>query len=173
MKFFEKDYKFLIIMMVMMLTLVACNSTNKVSDSDEDLFKFKNTLIGSNSAVGQIVHQLPANDKLDKMMLETEQEPYGLSLNYKNDNNPLSPDDWEQTIVYNASFIFALIPNVDRITFTVEEKTYVIHREFLQKWYDGHVLVEFESTNDLKEFIGKYISDQQKMDQLFEVVANQ
>ncbi|SFE69922.1 protein of unknown function [Paenibacillus algorifonticola] len=172
MKFFWKDCKFLVIMMLMTLTLVACNSTNKIPDSGEDLFKFKNTLIGSNSAVGQIVHQLPANDKLNKMMLETDQEPYGLSLNYKNVNNSLSLDDLEHTIVYNASFIFALIPNVDRITFTVEEKTYVIHREFLQEWYDGHVLEEFESTDDLKEFIGKYISNKQKMDQLFKVVAN-
>ncbi|MFB9331138.1 DUF4825 domain-containing protein [Paenibacillus aurantiacus] len=158
----------MIMMMVMALALAACTSTNMTPNSDEDLFKFKNTPLGNSSAVGQIIHQLPASDKFNEMKLETDQEPYGLSLSYDNVNEPLSLDDLEQTIVYNASFIFALIPNVERVTFTLEAKTYVIHREALQKWYDGRVLEEFESADALKEYIGAYISDQQKMDQLLE-----
>lgn len=166
MKVLVGKYKLFITISLLILALAGCSSAAKTQSAGGDLFSLKNSYIGDNSAVGEIVRQLPASEKLDKIILETDQKPYGLHLSYHNTNQPISLDELKQTIVYNATFIFALIPNVERITFTVDQTDFVLQRDELQKWYDERELNQFESADELKGFIEEYISNQQKIDDL-------
>ena len=60
--------------------LSGCSLNN---DSKTDLFQYKNSSVGDNSAVGNIVKELAHNKELNQISLETKKEPYGITLEYK------------------------------------------------------------------------------------------
>lgn len=65
--------------------------------SEEDIFKYKNSYVGDNSAVGNIINQLQGAEHLEIFELETKEKPYGITLDY----------DWsEPKVNYKKTAIF-------------------------------------------------------------------
>lgn len=107
-----------------MFILSGCNSNAR--NINEDLFQFKDTFVGDNSAVGNIANQLPGAEKLNGFELKTNEEPYGIILNYDGTG---SKQEYKETVIYNATFLFTLVQNVNWITFNSNIGEYTVTKK--------------------------------------------
>jgi hypothetical protein len=133
----------------------------------------KNTTpyVGNNSKVGAIVNQLPATWKglsYDSFSLTTDEEPYGLTINYKETSensftdyldNPF-PDAMEEN---NALLLFASIDNLAEVTLIKLTGTQILTftRGEINKIFDG-----IPSFDDLTNIYNK-LSNNLMMDEFY------
>ncbi|MDC2864202.1 DUF4825 domain-containing protein [Bacillus sp. BP-3] len=68
---------YFISLLSLMILLSRCSLN---ADSKTDLFQYKNSYVGDNSAVGNIIKQLAHNKELNQISLETKKEPYGIII---------------------------------------------------------------------------------------------
>ena len=158
----RKAIKLMFFPLLVMLFFSGCNSID--TDLNNDIFQFKDSFVGDNSAIGNIANQLPGAKNLNDFELKTEEEPYGIILNY--DWIELE-QEYKETVIYNATFLFTLIQNVDWITFHSDIREYTITKENLQEWY-GKVLNEVQNEDELRELIQGYLEDENKVNHLLE-----
>ncbi len=156
----SKMIRLLSFSLLIMLFLSGCNSKETNST---DIFQYKDSYVGDNSAIGNIANQLPAAQHLNGFELKTNEEPYGIIFNY---DWLATEEEYKETEIYNASFLFSLVKNLDWITFHFESANYTISRETLEKWY-GIQLSEIESEVALTELIHDFLKDENKVNQLF------
>jgi hypothetical protein len=158
--------KFLLFTLVLMFFLSGCNSSSN-SNNNVDLFQYKGSHVGDNSAVVNSVIHLQGAKHFSGLELKTKEEPYGIIVNYDWSESELND---KETAINNASYLFALIQNVDWITFNFEMVTgmeeYKITREKLQAWY-GVELSEIDNEDKLKELIQEALEDEKRVNQLF------
>lgn len=128
-----------------------------------DLFKYKDAYVGDNSAVGNIVSRLKNAEQFKRFELKTDEEPYGIILNYSLEE---SEQDYKEIIIYNSTFLFTLIQNADWIMFNFENEEYTITKEKLKNWY-GEEFTGMQSEDEVKTFIQKHSDDENKVDELF------
>ena len=147
----------LISYLTLLFLLTGCGSG---SEANNDIFQYKGSYIGDNSAVGNIIHQLPEADSFKQVMLQTGQEPYGMQIQYGDING-----DIKSSTIINASYIFSLVKNVEWITFEYPNKKYTLTRTQLQQWY-GEDLNEMTNEQDLKKLIQSKTNDQNKVNEL-------
>ena len=102
--------KFIFFSLLIMVFLNGCNA----NDKSEDIFQFKDSFVGDNSAVGNIANQLRSGEHLEGFELITKEKPYGIILNY---NWLESEKNYKETAIFNATFLFTLVQNADWITF--------------------------------------------------------
>lgn len=84
------------------------------------LFNLKDTYTGDNSGVGAIIQTLQYNDlQIKSFGLLTENQPYGITVNYEVENRAKQPfnEDIEVAWNKNAAIMFSLIPNADELYF--------------------------------------------------------
>ncbi|WP_309121242.1 DUF4825 domain-containing protein [Paenibacillus sp.] len=160
---------FIILLLALFQAGIGCNSNPKEED---DLFRFKNSYVGDNGAVGNIARRLPGpgGEHLDGFELKTTEKPYGIILNYKNsETNQETMKNYEENALYNASIMLALVQNADWVTFRYAEQTYTVAREDLQRWYEQD-LRDFESENELIQYIQKCLEDEDQVTRFFHSV---
>ena len=151
--------KFLSLSLLVILIVSGCNTNNE----KEDIFKFKDSFVGDNSAVGNIVNQLQGAEHLKGFELETKEKPYGIILNYDWSE---SKQNYKKTAVFNATFLFTLVQNAEWITFNFDNQEYKITKENLQNWY-GVDFSELKNEDDLKALTQKHLENEDKVNQLF------
>lgn len=156
----RKMIKFLFFSLLVMLFLSGCNSSD--TNKNNEIFQFQDSFVGDNSAVGNIANQLLGAEHLNGFELKTNEEPYGIILNY---NWKGSEQEYNESVIHNATFLFALVQNVDWITFNSNILEYTITKENLQEWY-GEKLSEVQKEDELRELIQKYLEDENKVSQL-------
>lgn len=134
--------------------------------ADVDVFQYKNSYAGDNSAVGNTLMHLQGAEHYNGFQLHTTTEPYGITANYDWTESGL---DQKETAVHNASYLFALIQNADWVTFhfdTMEgPEEYTITRDGLQAEYDVD-LRGIEGEEELEEYIKELLEDDAKVDRL-------
>ncbi|ANU27037.1 DUF4825 domain-containing protein [Planococcus versutus] len=150
--------KFMTFLFVVTLIVSGCNTKK-----EEDLFNFKGSHVGDNSAVINIVSQLKGATYSKDFELKTTEEPYGIILNYDWSDSEMN---YKKTSIYNATFLFALIENLDWVTFNFDNQPYKITRESLQNWY-GENLNELENESKTEKLIQRHLEDDSKINQLF------
>lgn len=145
----------------LMIVLSGCSQN---ANSKTDLFHYKNSYVGDNSAVGNIVNQLPHSKALNQISLDTKAEPYGITLEYVDINDKDADKEIKETVIYNSTFLFALIKNVDWITFKFPDKQFTVTKEKLQDWYSNK-LDGFEKEQDLKKLIQEHLESEDSVNQ--------
>lgn len=155
----KRMFKLVSFFMLAILILSGCNTKNE----EEDVFKFRDSYIGDNSAVGSIVNQLQEAEHFKVFELETKEQPYGIILNY---DWSAPEQDYKKAAIYNATFLFTLVRNADWTTFNFDNQEYKLTREDLQGWY-GEDLSNLKNENETKELTEKYLEDENKINQLF------
>ncbi|MFV8830386.1 DUF4825 domain-containing protein [Alkalihalobacterium sp. APHAB7] len=153
--------KFLLFSLMVMLLLSGCHSN--ATDTNGDIFQYKNSFVGDNNAVGNITNQLPAAEYLNGFELKTSEEPYGIILNYE---GLISDQEYRETVIHNATFLFTLVQNVDWITFNSDLGEYTITKEQLQEWFDIE-LSEVQNEDELSELIQVNLADTNKVNHFF------
>lgn len=79
------------------------------------LYRYRTQYVGDSSKVSNLIQQLPYAEFRRDMSLKTGSQPYGITVNYDfNDFNPVA-----LTLRQNAAVMFALIGNVEEITFNL------------------------------------------------------
>ena len=151
--------KFLSLSLLVILIVSGCNTNNE----QEDIFKFKDSFVGDNSAVGNIVNQLQGAEHFKGFELETKEKPYGIILSYDWSE---SEQNYKKTAVFNATFIFTLVQNAEWVTFNFDHQEYKITKENLQNWY-GEDFSELKNEDDLKALTQKHLANEDKLNQLF------
>ena len=143
------------------LILSGCNT--KIETNEEDLFKYKNAYVGDNSAVLHIVDQTMDSEKFKGLELQTKEKPYGIILNY---DGKRSEETYKKTVIYNATYLFALIQNAEWITFNFDGKEYKIEKQELRDWY-GEDFSKLQSEKEIEALIQKNLDDENRVNQLF------
>ncbi|MBU5443651.1 M56 family metallopeptidase [Paenibacillus sp. MSJ-34] len=126
----------------------------------EEIAKDRTKYVGDNSKVLHLVEQLPAPDPYyvqRYIALQTSQQPYGLTAFYEPDSGandvPPRPDHGPNSKLadicrQNALVLFAMIDNVDEITFAfrsgpstgqLDQSAYDAHLTFLRSDFARHV----------------------------------
>jgi len=135
----------MIALLALTLILTACQSPT----NEANFFQtYRNSYVGDNSAVGNIIHNLDWNNQLENIELSTSQEPFGIQLNVKE----MPPS---KLLVENASYLFALVPNTEWLRFSNSEEKFQIVRSNLESWL-GVKLTEISSQEDLQNLLTKH-----------------
>lgn len=151
--------KFSSFLLLVILIVSGCSTKNE----EEDIFNFKDSYVGDNSAVGNIVSKLQGAEHLEGYELKTKEKPYGIVLNYDWSD---SEKNYKKTAIYNATFLFALVQNADWILFHFDNQEYKITKENLQNWYKKD-LSELKNEDELKKLAQEFLEDESKINQLF------
>ena len=145
----------------LLVILVASGCNTKTTE--EDVFQYKNAYVGDNSAVINIVNHSMQSEKFRGLELKTKETPYGIILNY--DGSESEKND-KKTVIYNATYLFALIQNAEWITFNFDHQEYKITRKALIEWY-GEDFSTLQSEKELKTLIQNNWDDEYRVNQLF------
>lgn len=149
----RKQFKILILLVVIAVSLLGCRDDLKGSQDQAiedmsqveigELMKYKDSYLGDNSAVGNILLNLPMNRYGSGFSLQTDEEPYQLIVKYGPGEESDTKDYNEfwmdkkpvKFLENNAIVLFSLIRNVENIQFNVdntEENTYEYNRKELE-----------------------------------------
>jgi hypothetical protein len=159
----KRIYIYFISLLSLMILLSGCSLNN---DSKTDLFQYKNSYVGDNSAVVNIVKKLAHNKELNQISLETNKEPYGITLEYKDLVAKNANREMKETVISNSTFIFVLIKNVDWITFKFPDQEFTVTKEKLQDWYNKK-LDGIKNEQDLKKLIQEHLKSEDSVNQFF------
>ncbi|TWT08024.1 DUF4825 domain-containing protein [Planococcus sp. CPCC 101016] len=147
-----------------MLFLNACSSSSNASDAD--LFQYKGSYVGDNSAIVNTIIHLNGAKQFKSLELQTKEEPYGITVEYDMSESQI---DKQQIAINNAAYLFTLIQNLDWVSFNFQmadgKDEIKITRKALEKWYEIE-LSEIKTEKDLKELIQDHFEDEQKAVQL-------
>ena len=137
-------FRRLAILSVFMVSLgmVGCDkSTEQKSVSTESkvnlttVLKYKGSYIGDNSAVVNIVNNLPANIYNDGIELQTTSKPYEITIHYKDfedisitlEDDSVITSSFQYVMKNNALIILSLVKNVDIVNFDVDDGTVITY----------------------------------------------
>lgn len=98
-----------------------------VTASIKQLEQYQNTYIGDAPRVNQIIEKLQFAKYKSQIELHTKNEPYGLTITYKGINFT------EEEVTSSTLLLFSLIPNVDTITYQLENNSITVSREKYSK----------------------------------------
>lgn len=91
-------------------------------DSIEKLESCQGTYIGEASKVNKILENLLYAEYKEKIELQTNHEPYGLTVHYKTNIG-------KTELTYNTIALFKLIPNLETITYQVQDGSIIENRD--------------------------------------------
>ena len=152
------------LMMVLMLTLLAlvgCKQSNPMTE----LLNYKGSYIGDNAAVGHIIERLPAHEYLDGFELQTSQEPYGITINYRNfdevtielEDGSTSKVSLNEILQSNSMILLSLVTNAEIVSFNLEnQETITLDRATLSKNFGNTFDSISEDLSSLQNFIKSY-----------------
>lgn len=147
--------------------------TNPISKKNEtktveNLWEGRTNYIGDNSAVANLIYQLPVPDGLefDHMQLYTEERPYGVEIVYNISSENIKGSDEEADDIFekNALILLALIENADNVKVIIMEdeddsslsfESYNFELEWANKTVDGNIKDYSQSPEKLEELINQ------------------
>lgn len=94
-----------------------------------DLDNYQDSYIGDNSAIGNIISETYSNDYLKNFELDTDKEPYGIIINYKDDTY----GDIYKNIEEDALIFFKLVNNIDYVQFKINNNNYIFDKEYVEQ----------------------------------------
>lgn len=126
----------------------------------EGLMEHRTPYVGNNSKVVNIINLLPLSSWRQEVSLQTDTAPYGITVNYDFRQTELTRDQVLGTFRSNAVVMFALIENVELITFTSqfsggETETVAIARSVAQKEFPRKLWEYSRDISTFKDFLNK------------------
>ena len=146
---------------VVSLGMIGCgNSTVSKEVADESkvnfttVLKYKDSYVGDNSAITNIVNNLPANIYNEGIELQTSSKPYEITIQYKAfkdisirlEDDSVITSSFPYVMKNNALIILSLVQNVDIVNFDMDDGTIIT--------YERTDLV-----NDYKDYFGNNLEE--------------
>lgn len=121
------------------------------------LLKYKTAYVGDNSKVVNLISNLPYADLRREVALQTGSVPYGVTVDYELSGVNLDINEIASAFRDNAVIMFALIDNVDVITFVVkgagQPSEYQYLRTELQTYFDRDLREYAKDVNSLETLL--------------------
>ena len=175
---------FVLVLVVLVISLLLFavysnkNGQNETSNIAE-LLKYKNSYVGDNSAVGNILYHLDGSQYVQHFSLKTREKPYGIEISYgiKDNVHKMEFDKYwteEKTKVIflnNATTLFGLVKNVDYININLDtepKRILTVSREEMEKFYGNDIQLFADSEekwND--EIIAKTINSSDRVNEFY------
>ncbi|MFZ5643689.1 MAG: DUF4825 domain-containing protein [Bacillota bacterium] len=166
-KFFKSNLRLILVLGVLCVVLLVgvrliSGSRNSlpVSASTYDaqtLLKYKTAYVGDNSKVVNLINDLPYANLRREVSLQTDNTPYGITVNYDFSAANLGKQQIEWTFRDNAVVMFALIDNVDVINFNVsvtnDQLKYRYSRADVQKSFHRDLREYSKDTGEFDAFL--------------------
>lgn len=177
-----KNHVIVVFVLVLSLLIFAVwiknNGQHEIS-SIAELLKNKNSYVGDNSAVGNILYNLDGCQFIKAFSLKTQEQPYGIEISYgikgnfdKNEFDKYWTDEKTKVIfLSNATTLFALVKNVDYLKINLDtepKRRLTISREEMEQFYgkDMRLFAESEEKwND--EIIVKTINSSDRVNEFY------
>ena len=153
--------KLLMLSMLLSFVLVGCGKPTNMTE----LLNYKGSFVGDNSAVGHIIERLPAHEYLDGFELQTSQEPYEVTINYKPfdeatvelEDGSTSKVALNEVLQGNSMIILSLVTNAEIVTFNIgDQETITFDRTTLSENYGNDLESISEDVSSLQNFINTY-----------------
>lgn len=129
-------------------SLSACQSLGE----EQDIFQWNDSFVGDNNAISSIVFQLPNADSFESIELQTKEKPYEITLHYQEITADNLEQEYQYTALYNATFLFTLVQNVEKVTFAFVDQSYTLTRAEVEEWYDTE-LGNLDNEAEVKQLI--------------------
>ena len=149
------------VIMITAIGLIGCNSILNKDINDKSkvemyvFMQYKDSYVGNNSAVGNIIYNLPMNEYVSKFNLQTKNKPYGVTIDYKI-NKDLDYKNVNDVLEKNAVVLLSLIGNADIIKFNIDNSIqafYKYDRAELEQKYDKNLNDLYKDNNSIKIFL--------------------
>ena len=153
--------KLLMLSMLLSFVLVGCGKPTNMTE----LLNYKGSFVGDNSAVGHIIELLPAHEYLDGFELQTSQEPYEVTINYKSfdeatvelEDGSTSKVALNEVLQGNSMIILSLVTNAEIVNFNIgDQETITFDRTTLSENYGNDSESISEDVSSLQNFINTY-----------------
>ncbi|PKM51725.1 MAG: hypothetical protein CVV02_05540 [Firmicutes bacterium HGW-Firmicutes-7] len=135
----------------------------------EKFLEFKTEYVGDNSKVGGIISLLefPLGFEFDSFELMTNNQPYGIIVNMKNNgkvSTQYTNESLQEKYTLNALILFSLIGNVEHIEFRFEDREKSYEIQYTREWANqqkGKDIRSFaENAEEFNKLINPNIKDQ-------------
>jgi hypothetical protein len=125
----------------------------------EKLLKHKTAYVGDNSKVVNLIGSLPYADLRREVSLQTGSVPYEITVNYDLSGANYDTAEIKSAFLDNAVLMFALIDNVDVITFKATESDQISEYQYLrtelQKNFEHDLREYSKDVNTLETLLKK------------------
>jgi hypothetical protein len=180
----KKRFALFFTLLMIFLFLTGCqtnnvSSTNAIQQINLDLLKkYKDSDVGNNFAVFNILSNLPGALYVKQISLETKKSPFSISVDYglRQDTNVKESDfneywsekNTKKIFLNNATTLFILIKNVSTINFNANNQSFSISRQELKTFY-GRDLREYANKTDLweKEILEETLNSNEKIEEFY------
>jgi hypothetical protein len=172
------------ILLTIITFLTNCQSNNEVDKNNmqemslTNLIKYRDSDVGNNFSVFNIISKLPGALYVKQISTQTEKPPFGISVSYglrqdtdvkENDFNEYwNEKNTEKIFLCNATTLFILIKNVSTINFKVNNKSFSVSRKELNDFYGKDIS---QYTNKLstfnEEILKKTLDTNKEIDSFF------
>lgn len=103
------------------------------------LLPYKNPYMGNAGNLSNLNHRLPLFRELN-FTLQLYPNDLHAELHFSEPSALLDPTTTAQAFVYNVTANFALIDNLQLLTFRFPDQTYTFSRQLVEQWYDQDTL---------------------------------
>jgi len=121
------SFKFFGLMAVLLIVLGLAirffageNVAPEDTDKAEALFQYRQAYIGDVSKLSGILQELPLAEHRGSIALQTDHEPYELTVFYDLQESGITPQEISRSLQHNAAIIFALVDNASIVRFQVQ-----------------------------------------------------
>ncbi|MBN1078407.1 DUF4825 domain-containing protein [Clostridium botulinum] len=138
------NFKRLVILGIFMLSLgmVGCGKPTEVNKTTDEskvnlntVLNYKDSYVGDNSAIINIVNNLPANIYNEGIELQTESKPYEITIRYKGfedmeirfEDDSVISSSFSYIMKNNALIILSLVQNADIVNFDIDDGTSITY----------------------------------------------
>ncbi len=131
-----------IVLMLLIGVIFVLNGNQKQVEEDEmqqlsvsthdfqKVLAYENDFMGNASNMNNLFNNLPLSNY--KGMVELDSESFIFTVNYDTVGD-------DQTVIYNATAAFVLIKNLEVIEMRFTNRSYVITRENVEKWFGSNL----------------------------------
>jgi hypothetical protein len=144
--------------LLLLFFIFGCSSKDM---PEESVFKYKDSNIGDNSAIGNLIKQLSYSEQFLKLSLQTNKKPYGMVMEY----GKIDDAAMKEAIINNAAYIFTLVQNAEWITFKIGSQNYSVTRKKLHEWFRTD-LRKIKNESSLKRIIDKHLDKEQELNHI-------
>jgi hypothetical protein len=131
----KKKRRFIAFICLLLFTGVMSGCSNRET-IQPDLFQYKGSFVGDNSAISSIVNGLPHAEALNEIALQTNKTPFGITLTYGELDVENVAEVMQEIVTTNSTYLFTLIQNVDVVTIAFPDEQYTVSKKEVQGWYD-------------------------------------
>lgn len=134
----------------------AVEQQNPITHDLKSILKYKSKYMGDASNISNLFHTLPLSN--EKMYFRLLPDKLTVEVNYEDVSVKINENSIKITLIYNSTAAFALVDNLQQITYNFKDSTYKVMRSDVEKWY-GYKLSNLLNCDEWKMRVQNKLKD--------------